>query len=288
MKRIFPILYLVILAGALLSGVWAGRLVGALFHSSANQRIAALHPARITKPGIRTEQTSPEFPIPGTEEAAPLRSIQATSITPTALKQQNLLVVIVDQFKAPQAQLMGAWLVMNYPGDPNFMLMPIYPSSANQYVNDPKTDRLLERQFKLTGEGKLDLGFIMVLQDQEIWWNHIIILDQGGVQELADLILNDHTSAEMGFNFDRLPSVQDSPLEALLGQARFIQEICRNQPRLTGLQGRDQHLAVERLSAHIHATLDIEQSLSATIQKLGQGGGITCEFPSMAAALLIP
>jgi hypothetical protein len=98
----------------------------------------------------------------------------------------------------------------------------------------------------------------------------------------------DGSSLDGASTISRLPKAAQDPQQALVGQARLLQELCTNIGQMTA----EDHWRLPHLfslvPAHITTNLDLEQVKAEWLDLLAQPGEMACEYPSLSQTSLHP
>lgn len=296
MKRlqIFPFVLLGL--AALWIGLWSGRSLASFAGRIASHR--ELEPARVSKDlpnPVQDPVFAGGYPLPNniqTPGATPSQrpplpgSRPPGSAAPT--RQENLLIIGVDRLGRSAPTLKSVWLAIYMADRPHFMLLPVYPSQTYP-GSDPGPDPTLPMQFSLTADGAPGAEFQKALKEKELWWTHYLVLD-----ETALALLIDKTGQQPGQGSSRaedalgsMPDPGEKPLEALLAQARLTQNLCLNSTRLVSGDPTNIARIYEQVRQHISTDVDLDEALVEWAARL-QIGAITCEFPSLSTAMILP
>ena len=164
------------------------------------------------------------------------------------------------------------------------MLLPIYPTTGTQ-PDGTSSIEPLDRKFKLTPQRSMDSIFIQELKEREIWWTGHIIVDQYALADVVDFVAGANGDARLdGVNaITSIPSAWGDPHDSLFGQADLIKELCQNTTGLPSVP-RWQYLHLFAMTQdHFSTDYKAEEALDEWLYLLSLGGGISCEFPSMAS-----
>jgi hypothetical protein len=149
MKTVFIILLcLLVFFGCLAIGVFSGDFAGG-------------SPQTTSSPTTPPTQTSP------------------LNFNPSESKQQNLVLVFVDQLGPSSFRLEAIWLLLSTQDQPDLILLLLYPSPKEPYKN-------LAEQFKLTPDGKFDASFIEVLRGFKFDYQGFVLIDEAGLGQWVD------------------------------------------------------------------------------------------------------
>jgi hypothetical protein len=198
-------------------------------------------------------------------------------------RQRNLLIIGIDDFRARQPRLISIWMVFYLIDTPHYMLMPIYPTTSSQGFMFPVLDENLASLFQMDKDRSPSSAFMQALQAKDLWWSGYIILDRAaleGIGKFTDGMATKSIQKHLP-SLSSIPDPGQNPQEALTGQTRFAQELCRNSAGTPSLDIPEILDLTARLSPHIHTDIDMEQLISEVQATLKNGGGISCEFPSL-------
>jgi len=281
MKNFRLLTFVLLFTGFLLPGFWFGRKVG-------NQ---AKEPQKLIQDQVIVASYFATDPIDGLEDSLvnmttpPVPSTSANTDRPGNIQQRNLLVIGVDDIDSETPGLNSVWLIIFMPNTPHFMLLPIYPNGTLADTNQPSTIGSLVEAFHLDRGKTPHDSFFKALEAKEIWWHAYVLLDETALLEISNFVgLNSEDSdPHSSHDFNNAPSPEDDPLGSLLGQAEFVQSLCKRTTHLSAVD-RSQYLKfLTKVGGHMRSDLDLETTITEWQQLLKQGGNITCEFPSLAA-----
>jgi hypothetical protein len=201
-------------------------------------------------------------------------------------RQRNILLIGVDSFQAEEPRLEGVWMILYLRDTPHFMLVPIYPSQMQDENHSALVDQNLARLFSLEDGQIPNTLFLQALQDKQLWWDGYIVLDKSALVEILAM-----TSSESGTTSQsqqppaiNLAEIEEAPMRALLVQAQLAQELCRNSGVMIASDKNRFPGLIAQASAHIRTDLDLAEIAGEVVEALRHGGGISCEFPSLATA----
>jgi hypothetical protein len=116
---------------------------------------------------------------PASAPASPSTPTIASNTIPENNKQQNLVLILIDNLGNPGYHLESVWLLLFTPDYPDITLLMLYPSSKEPYKN-------LADQFKLTPDGKLDVSFTDALHGFKFNFQGFILVDEEGLSQWID------------------------------------------------------------------------------------------------------
>jgi hypothetical protein len=190
--------------------------------------------------------------------------------------QHNLLVVGVDKMEPENAQLESVWLVLYFPGNSEFNLIPLFPAALS---GGQRQDELLTRAFDLQPDHTPAPEFLRAIQDLDLWWNNVVVIDEAGlartIDQVGGVILNGDSYE--GVNaVANLPNPWDAPQQALQSQVSLVQALCNQSP---GVFSPETIQAMSDLiGKHIFSTQDLQSTL-ADWQALQ--APFSCQFPTL-------
>ena len=270
----------------LVTGLWIGNQVGNTVkysHLLAGQKDLELRAEANTNP--LTDSFAPQSP----RKALP---VPESEINRYKAPQRNILVVAVDEIGAERPRLEGVWLILYLPDLPHVTLMPVYP----EVISDGRTlmvkaDAKLADKFDLTPDKLPIPAFFESVAAKNIWWNNYLILEKSTLEKLVDSMggmeNTNHNSREALAEYsgsqavDMLTSTQVDPQAGLLSQAQFAQRMCRKSSQPLFSAGKIR-FTYALLKEHLITDLGPEQIAADFEGMLQRGGGISCEFPSLA------
>jgi hypothetical protein len=246
---IYTGIFLVFLA----TGVWSGRMLGSsgIFLSTSgsvsNTVIAARTPTNIT-----------------------------------ANDQHNLLVIGVDQLENAHPQLESVWLVMFFPGKPDFIFLPVFPMPGGQGA---RMSSDIQENFSLDSTGRPDQAFLQQLSDW-IWWNNFLVIDQKGIISLIDMIggIPLHKGHLNGSQV--IAKLASSPKEsnaAFESQVALLEGICtqiHNPP-----SKKEIATLVQNIKTNMITDLDLNESMNNWLNQNDKSLTVRCEFPLTTSSI---
>jgi hypothetical protein len=214
----------------------------------------------------------------------------STTSQPALSRQRNILLIGIDSFQAEEPRLEGVWMIFYMRDFPHFMLVPIYPNQFQNMHSSAVVDQNLAHLFRMD-EGQIPNSiFLQALKDKELWWDGYIILDRSALSEVVALVSTEDESTRQSqqLSVSNIPDVEEAPERALLGQAELAQELCRNSSWVLASNSNQLSILIARASVHIRTDLNLGEIAGEVKSALRYGGGISCEFPSMATAANLP
>jgi hypothetical protein len=276
--RIIAIILL--LTTVFITSLLLGRGVG----KTTRQVVLAALPARSEQANHSTRELKPSShnlsqPIIATQaESAARQTAQG--------RQRNILLIGVDSFQAEEPRLEGVWMVLYLRDTPHFMLVPVYPSQVQDENQSALVDQNLARLFSLEDGQVPNAMFLQALKDKQLWWDGYIVLDKSALVEILAMTSSEneitgHNQPPPAIN---LADIEEAPMRALLGQAQIAQELCRNSGLVIASDKSRYPALIAQASPHIRTDLNLVIIAGEVVGALRNGGGISCEFPSLAVA----
>jgi hypothetical protein len=157
--------------------------------------------------------------------------------------------------------------------------MPIYPGGWESARN-------LDEEFRLSRNNILNESFQRILQEQGLWWDNYLIVDNALIATLIDLtggidIGNGRSNGQQVVGL--LPIAEQDVLTSMQLQARLALEICQRFDLI--LQKASPERMVEVLidnAEHHAASSDLNSTdLQTAWLKMQAAGGLACEFPTL-------
>ena len=215
---------------------------------------------------------------------------ESSANQPAFNRQRNILLIGIDSFQAEEPRLEGVWMIFYLRDLPHFMLVPVYPNRLQGKHNSAVVDQNLAHLFKLEDGQTPSSMFLQALKDKEMWWDGYMILDRSALSEIITLtsIEDDASRQSQQFSAANIPGIEQAPMRALLGQAQLAQELCQNSGRVLASDSNRFPSLIAKASAHIRTDLDLGEIAGEVKSALRYGGGISCEFPSLATAASLP
>lgn len=273
---------------ALFAGQWTGKtMIGLLdrFSNGKGGLVSSIKSAALENMAASAQE---EFPTPTSEQPVPplplgypetpKKSAQTSS---KGWQQFNILVIAVDNIKAQAPALKGAWLVV-YPNDKShFMLLPLYPAQGSAPAGSS-----LAGNFSLDAAGGPGEAFVAELASRDIWWTGYVVMDDASLAQILDYAAGKSYTSGAAMLED-LPDPRQDGLGALMHQARLVRSLCLSSNQLAADELWRIARFYNQISAHVNTDANLDQALADWEDRLKRGG-ITCEFPSLAAAMLLP
>lgn len=242
----------------------------------------------LERSGIQTA-SQPASSLAATASPVPL------PVPPLETGQRNLLVIGVDHLGGVSQtdphvapRLESVWLLLYFVDRPQITLLPLYPSptqGSSSSVDEKHVEvSSLSASFSLRSDHTPSPSFLQLLESQEIWWNHYILLDRTALSQLIEF-----AGASQKWNGEsvlgKVPAASEDGQAALAGQSRIAQDFCRLS---AGLGPDFNPLPLLSLSPeHLITDLDLKKAVQLTQSLLYGSGGFTCNFPTLAASTLI-
>jgi hypothetical protein len=200
----------------------------------------------------------------------------ATPEPATANGQRNVLVIGVDTLQPENARLESIWLILYFPGYSEFNLIPLFPAALS---GGQSQDDALAGAFELQADHLPASEFLAAVQDLDLWWNKVLVIDEAGLARMIDqvggVVLNGDTYG--GANaVANLSNPWDAPKRALQGQASLAKALCSQSP---GVFSPETIQAMGSLiGTHIFTSGDMRSTL-ADWQNLNEP--VSCQFPTL-------
>jgi hypothetical protein len=139
------------------------------------------------------------------------------------------LVILVDDLLALSPNLEGVWLSRSTDGGAGNLFFPIFPSQAE---DGAQRDLNLRGAFWLEESLALSGKFQTILQDRNLSWHWVLLVDQTALSEI-NLILAELDPAYQPLNSVGLSGLSYTVENRLLtqtNQALFIRDLCGQLP----------------------------------------------------------
>jgi len=289
---------LLIFGAFLLMGLWMGRLLGHTFEAdqlaASSGRLPAIVDMAMVDMAMVDMGTGYQQ---GEHSNAPLpaealaRVINPNQKPPTLMEQRNVLLIGVDNLGSLSPTLESVWLILYIPDLPQITWMPIYPQVLRRQDGIRIEARANVRgAFEISNGAYPTQGFLNTIEDEGIWWDYYIMVDETAVIELIDTLggidsltlgkLAETSTSSGSEAFSNLRSTSGNLQEALISQADLIQQLCRIPPE--SYLKLDQVLSIyQRLDDHIKTDLTPQQIIEGLQGMVGNGGRFVCDFPSL-------
>lgn len=121
--------------------------------------------------------------------ANPIQRADATlgrnPVSPTSLRQENVLFVQVDSLEGHQPTLISIWMAFfSFGDDAELLFLPLYPSG------NASRDQELTRHFGLGSDGMLGTTFAQYLRSTfHISWSPTLLIDSQGLATIHSALL---------------------------------------------------------------------------------------------------
>lgn len=276
MKNYRLLTFVLLFTGFLLQGFWFGRKVGNQIQVTQN---ADHDQANIIYSPNNAPNNIPKDP--SNNVLTPPVPSSAHNGHEQIIHQRNLLVIGVDDLETKSPSLQSVWLIIFMPNTPHFMLLPIYPNGSfveNKQLSmaDPLPETFLLDKRKAPRE-----SFFKALEVKEIWWNAYILLDETALIEVSNFI--GRISETSSTNIIKIvPDADDDPIGSLLGQAEFVQSLCRQTTTISNVDTQQYLDLLSKVRGHIISDLDFDTTITEWQELITNSGNISCEFPSLA------
>jgi hypothetical protein len=245
---------------------------------------ASLPIASPTQTALPLAQPTQEAPDPSVEPLA------QPAVKP--IRQNNILLIGVDDLEAAKPRLEGAWLVLYLAQSPRFTFMPVYPGIPAEDGKVTSQDGALAKKFQSDPSGAPGPAFFSELKAKGLWWSGYFVVDRYALAEIVDLFNSiageDGATLTGSARVEVVPLTWKNPQRAKQEQARLARGLCSVAA----------HLSVDHISElddlfllfshHVLSDIDREQTAAELVGLLIQGGRVTCEFPSMDMSSLSP
>jgi hypothetical protein len=193
--------------------------------------------------------------------------------------QNNLLLVLVDDYSLDEISLEGAWMLIYAPSGLRVTFMPVYPSEA-------AGPGRLESTLRLGKNGHLPASFVNALQAKGFWWDNHLVVDHAllaGLVEMAGGIDIGNGLSNGQQVVDLLPIAGQDAQTALELQARIARGVCQRFDAILHaaspeaivdllINGTSPELALSDLSSDM---------LRLSWSRMRNAGGLDCEFPTL-------
>ena len=167
----------------------------------------------------------------------PRDGIQATS-GPVLVEEQPAeaaildpftLVILVDDLMALNPTLEGVWLNRSTDGGAGTLFFPIFPSQAE---DGTQRDLNLRGAFWLEESLTLSVEFQTILQDRNLSWHQVLLLDQISLSEINSILaeLNPEYLPLNSVGLSGLSYTVENRLLTQSNQALFIRDLCGQLP----------------------------------------------------------
>ena len=203
------------------------------------------------------------------------KAVQMSSNIPTS-DQHNLLVIGIDQRNSAQPVLESVWLVMYFPGKPDFTFVPVYPMSGGQNVAASSS---LLASFSLDSTGRPDQAFLRQLAER-IWWNNYLVIDQTGMMAVIDMVggipINQHflDGAQI---MKRMPTSSHDPDGGYASQLSLLRALCSQASSSPSKEAIATTLRT--IKNNLTTDLDLIDSLDFWFGQNETPITVGCEFP---------
>jgi hypothetical protein len=186
--------------------------------------------------------------------------------------QQNILVIGVTNLVTEQPELRSVWMVLYLTDSTHLTLMPIYPS-----ITQGNAALALKELFHLDATGTPDQQFLKALQEQNLWWNNIVIIDEAALTTLINFVQS-ATRTPLSEDLALILSGTPQDNQTSLGQqTQLLRDLCDAAGDLEYLP--DASNLYQLIPIHLTSDLMVEKFISDWQLHLALGSHLTCEFP---------
>jgi hypothetical protein len=196
------------------------------------------------------------------------------------------LIINVDNLGASRPRLESIWLLLHVAGEPQVTFLPIYPALPDGNEDGSTTRESLEQLFSLDDGHKPDSVFLAALQKKNLWWNAYLLFDRVALAGFAEWISSagEDETLDGPLAVSAVPPAREGPRQALLGQFRLAQELCRftRTPATNDLS-----VLLALFPGHANTDLDLEAAAGELASLFSSGNGMSCEFPTLPALLQV-
>ena len=279
--------------GFLLAGLSIGRQLEGWEVKNRSQLPSRTH--QLEKQSI-TKITMPDLAVQPSDQVAqspappdqPAPSNALTTTSGAVMRQNNILLIGVDDLTAAFPRLESAWLVLYLAQTPHLTLMPIYPEKTSRNGKTAPHRADLAELFQSDPQGLPGPKFFSELKARGLWWSGYIIVDRKSLAVVIDLVgrLAEQRGEEAlspGI-LNSVPFTWKDPQGAYEGQAQIAQQLCSAAAHLTLDQINEIDDIFLLFSSQILSDIKREGAAAELVGMLAQGSGITCEFPSQSSA----
>lgn len=208
---------------------------------------------------------------------APSATIEFATPQPAAANgQRNVLVIGVDSMQPENVKLESIWLLLYFPGYSEFNLIPLFPAALSG--GQPQDDDL-SGAFYLRADHLPSTEFLTAVQDLDLWWNEVWVIDETGLARLVDQVggvVLDGATFDGANAVANLSNPWDASKRALQGQVSLAKALCSQSP---GVFSPETIQAMGSLiGTHIFTSGDMRSTL-ADWQALNEP--VSCQFPTL-------
>jgi hypothetical protein len=192
--------------------------------------------------------------------------------------QHNLLVITVDQLASAKPVLESIWLLITYPEVSNLTLVPIYPPSQQDLIND---DLTLAQTFVMTAQQTPNSDFLELIREK-IYWDNYLIVDQKGVSNILRILkqyADGLPGKENQTNSILLPQTGQEIDRSLENQVRIWNGVCLELSRISNA-GEMENI-IQQISPHIRTNLVLEELSQQWLLEQPNDFQMGCEFPTL-------
>jgi hypothetical protein len=197
----------------------------------------------------------------------------------TNSKQQNLLIIGVDNLSSSKARLESLWLAMYFPGRSDVAFIPLLPGYIEQTAF---VDPDLAQSFSLQSNGSPGKSFFNEL-GKSLWWDHFILFDRNSMSEWIDFlggVYFQNRYQDGASVVSSLPKIDRDIENALYAHAELISAVCLQISSHPLPKETSDYLA--RVENHYRSDADLRglfqdwMSVRATSEL-----PLVCEFPTL-------
>jgi len=222
-----------------------------------------------TANSVNSSLATAPAPIAATAEMATPQPVAANG-------QRNLLVIGVDRMEPENAQLESIWLVLHFPGEAEFTLIPLFPAALS---GGQSQDDFLSHTFDLRPDHLPSPEFLTAIKELDLWWNDVLVIDEAGLARMIDQVggvVLDGDRYEGVNAVAGLPNPWDAPHGALQGQISVAKALCSQSPGIFSPESIQ--VMIGLIGTHIFTTQEMQSTL-ADWQGLNEP--VSCQFPTL-------
>ena len=182
--------------------------------------------------------------------------------------QQNYLIALVENAQDEDSPLLALWLAATYLESGEISWMPIYPQpleAENVSFSEMHDPVWVKPQITESWQS------LELLNEQEIRWDEIIVLDNEALAVLGSFIQRD--------NELHSASTWIEPQNALYQQVGLIQEICEQSQAFNNPAVLDQLLLLIANPANMHTSLSSFEFITMWDKLANKQFDVSCNHP---------
>lgn len=189
--------------------------------------------------------------------------------------QRNILLIGVDRLSAQKPKIESAWLIMYFPGIPEFTLVPVFPDiDAEAATGTPA----MPEGFYLEGSGE-PAGLFMERLSGRVPWSNYLVIDESGLAAWLDQLGGVTVGGEQKSGAAVLAAYHTlkDPAQAIIFQTAVLQALCEHAS--TGIEAKQVRSMLEAAKPGMATDMDLVREIETRLEEMGDFRTVRCQFP---------